>query len=57
MMVLKWICFLIVCLDALAYIIDKSSNIKNIGTIIGLMLGIAARVFVLYNTLIYWVLV
>lgn len=54
MIVLKWICFLIVCSDTVAYIMQKS-NISDIG-IIGVFIGILARVYVLYNTITYWLL-
>lgn len=55
MIVLKWICFILVCLDTLGYIIEQSEK-KGIDYFIGLCLGIAARVYVLYGTVAYWLL-
>ncbi len=56
MIVLKWICFILVCLDTVGYIIEGAKDIENIGSLIGLLLGIAARVFVLYGALTCWLL-
>lgn len=63
MIVLKWICFILVCLDTLSYIIEKTEKMKEeykpsdrAGTFIGLCLGIAARVYVLYGAAAYWLL-
>lgn len=50
MMILKWFCFILLCLDTVKYIIDMS----KIGAPIGLCLGIAARVYALYGTAAYW---
>lgn len=55
MIVLKWICFILVCLDTLGYIIEQSQK-KGIAHFIGLCLGIAARVYVLYGAAAYWLL-
>ena len=57
MIVLKWICFILVCIDVVGYIIEKAGDMKSIASLIGLLLGIAARVFVLYGTLTCWLLV
>lgn len=54
MRVLNWFCFILVCLDTVGYIIDKSRN-KNC-SFVGLLIGIAARAYVLYNTVTYWLL-
>ena len=54
MNVLKWICFLLVCLDVVGYVIEKSNNIKCFSNLLGLLIGIAARVFVLYGTATCW---
>lgn len=61
MMVLKWICFILVCLDTVGYIIEQADRIRNeyeskVGRFIGLCLGIAARVYVLYGAAAYWLL-
>jgi hypothetical protein len=56
MMVLKWLCFILICIDVVGYIIEKSREMEGIGTLIGLLIGIAARVFVLYGTLTCWLL-
>lgn len=56
MVVLNWICFILVCLDVVAYVIQKSENIYSSAVFIGMLIGIAARVYVLYNTATYWLL-
>ena len=59
MVIIKWVCFILICLDVIFdYIIQKSinGNVHNIPSLIGFMVGIAARVFVLYGTLTCWVL-
>lgn len=57
MIILKWICFLLVCLDTVRYVISKAqNNLNSIASLIGLLTGIAARVFVLHGTLTYWLL-
>ena len=60
---LKWICFILVCLDTLSYILNQADNIKNenktsskIAKFLGLCSGIAARVFVLCGTATCWLL-
>ncbi len=58
--VLKWICFIIVCTDVLAYIINKTrgrTQVKNGIEFIAFLLGVIARVFVLYSAATYWLLV
>ena len=57
MAVLKWICFILVCLDTVGYIIEKVENMDSVGHLIGLLIGIACRVFVLYGTATCWLLV
>lgn len=57
LMILKWICFILVCFDVMAYIINKSKEIKDAAGLIGILIGTAARVFVLYGTLTCWLLV
>lgn len=61
MVVLKWICFLLVCLDTVGYIIEQADGIRNessgkVARFVGLLLGIAARVYVLYGAAAYWLL-
>lgn len=53
---LKWICFLLVCLDVVGYVIEKGKELDSFGNLIGLLIGIAARVFVLYGTATCWLL-
>lgn len=50
MIVLKWICFILVCLDTVGYIVEKANQMNGVASLIGLCLGIAARVYVLYCT-------
>lgn len=54
--VLKWICFIIIFLDAVGYIITSVDKVENIPTLIGLCIGVAARAYVLYGACAYWVL-
>lgn len=59
MKILKWICFILICLDVIFdFIIQKvlKGDIHNIPSLSGFLIGIAARVFVLYGTLTCWVL-
>lgn len=56
MEIIKWICFILVCLDCAVGVVEKSSTIRNIGGIVGMLLGIVARVFVLYGTATCWLL-
>ena len=60
-MVLKWFCFILVCLDTVAYIINQADKIKSyngtaskVSGCIGLFVGIAARVYVLYGAGTCW---
>ena len=64
MIFLKWISFILVCLDTVSYIIGQAARIESkfkvsdkIGGIIGLCLGIAARVYVLYGAGTCWLTV
>lgn len=57
LIILKWICFILVCLDTVSYIIEKVDKLNDYCIVIGMLLGIAARVFVLYGTLTCWLLV
>ena len=54
MIVLKWICFILVCLEALAYVAIGLLTIKSVGSFIGLLIGAASRIFVLYGAAAYW---
>lgn len=56
MIFLKWVCFLLVCFDVVAYVLNKSNEIDDNTELIGLLIGIAMRVFVLYGTLTCWLL-
>ena len=64
MTILKWFCFILVCTDAVMYVISQivknKSNTKMskiIGNSIGLIIGILARTFVLYGAATCWLLV
>ena len=61
---LKWVCFILVCTDVIGYIIgvakDMEKEIKlssKLGRLTGLLVGVAARVFVLYGAASGWLLV
>lgn len=54
MLVLKWICFIIVCLDVVAYLGDKLEQKADNVTTIGIFLGILARIYVLYGAYTCW---
>lgn len=58
MQILKWVCFIIVCLDTVGYIIEFGTGKRKggFGSLIGMLGGIAARCFVLYGTLTCWLL-
>lgn len=59
MQILKWICFVIVCIDVIAYILDFGNGKREINgasTIFGMLIGVAARVFVLYGAATCWLL-
>lgn len=50
-----------VCLDTVGYIIEQADRIRNessgkVARFVGLLLGIAARVYVLYGAAAYWLL-
>ena len=60
-MILKWICFLLVCLDTVAYVITSAKRIEledktsgKFGRFIGMCAGIVAIVYVLYGTGTCW---
>ena len=64
MTMLKWFCFILVCTDTVVYVISQivknKSNTKMskiIWNSIGLIIGILARVFVLYGAATCWLLV
>lgn len=59
MEVLNWVCFILVCTDVVGYIANKARDEKCRGFVclIGVLIGIAARVYVLFNTATYWLLV
>lgn len=62
MQFLKWVCFILLCMDVLfTYFLDKVAGMylenklhKKLGTLIGLLIGLAARIFVLYGTATCW---
>ena len=54
MIVLKWICFILVCLDTVRYIVEQANKLDGVAQFIGLCLGIASRVYVLYGAAAYW---
>ena len=61
MIVLKWICFLVVCIDVIKYIVEQTIRIiieckisGKAGGFIWVCLGIAVRVSVLYGIAVYW---
>lgn len=54
MIVLKWICFILVCIEALVYVTTGLLTIKSVGGFIGLLIGAASRIFVLYGAAAYW---
>jgi hypothetical protein len=61
---LKWVCFIIMCTDVVGYIISQSKNIEKeikmvgkLGRLTGLLVGVAARVFVLCGAATGWLLV
>ena len=56
MIVFKWFCFILVGLDFVGYISEKAQNVESIGNLIGFILGIVGRTFVLYGTVTCWLL-
>lgn len=62
MQILKWACFILLCLDVLFdYFLDRAVGMKlentvgkKLGVLIGLLLGLAARIFVLYGAATCW---
>lgn len=56
MQVLKWFCFIVVCLDAVAYLGRKLEKKADIAIIIGVFIGILARFYVLYGTYTCWLM-
>lgn len=58
MQIFKWICFIIVCLDTVAYIMEfgTGKRKKGFASFVGMLGGIGARCFVLYGTLTCWLL-
>ncbi len=63
MVFINWICFILVCLDTVSYIIEQGIKIAetkdtatSVAKFIGLCIGIACRVYILYNTVNYWLL-
>ena len=52
----KWFCFILICADAVTYIIRKADEIENVAMLFGFMTGIIARACALYGTATYWLL-
>lgn len=60
---LKWICFIIICTDVIGYIVGVAKDIENeikmsgkVAKLIGLLAGVATRVFVLGGAATCWLL-
>lgn len=60
---LKWVCFILVCTDVIGYIIGAAKDMEKeaklsgkLGRLTGLLLGVAARVFVLCGAATGWLL-
>ena len=60
---LKWFCFILACTDVIGYIIGVAKDMENdvklsikLGRLTGLLVGVAARVFVLYGAATSWLL-
>lgn len=57
MIVIKWICFILLCTDVYAYVVGTVANSKNaLGTGIGLTVGLMARIYALYGLVFCWLL-
>lgn len=56
MIILKWFSFIVLFSDFVGYIIEKAREVENVGSLIGFILGILCRAFVLYGTLTCWLL-
>ena len=58
MLVLRWICFFIVCADVIAYIIayiiDKTEENLDGVMVFGVIFSILARLYVLYGLYTCW---
>lgn len=54
MIVLKWLCFALICLDTARCTIKRTEDMDSVAFLIGLLIGIVCRVFALYGTLTCW---
>lgn len=57
MIFLKLACFMLVIVDTVRWLIEAAEDLDSIGKILGFLLGIAARAFVLYGTTTCWLIV
>jgi hypothetical protein len=56
MIILKVLCFLLVCGDTVTYIQKGFSKMDCGARLLGTAIGTAARIFVLWNTAKYWLM-
>ena len=56
MKIWKWLCFILLCVDTVKYIVSHTEDVDSVAVLLGLMTGIAARGCALYGTVTYWVL-
>lgn len=62
MKIIKWFCFVLVCLDLIKYVSDKLKQAdttvisERLGASIGITIGILARTFLLYGAATCWLL-
>ena len=60
MIIIKWVCFILVCTDVIGYIVEfgnkQTRPTRGVAGLIGMFIGTAARVFLLYGTATYWLL-
>ena len=56
MIIIKYICFIFLCLDSLNYFLENMSNdhIHQSSYFLGLILGVIGRLYALYGTYNYW---
>lgn len=57
MQIVKWICFIITCLDLVGYVYEKWEKKLTFGGFLGVIVGILARLFVYYGAFTCWLLV
>lgn len=54
MLVLKLICFIVVCIDVIAYIGEKFEKKIDAVSATGITLGFLIRLYALYGLFTYW---